>query len=220
MEDPIKKLDIQDLLYYVKEECKKCMQCGKCVGICPAAEVSSFNSRKIIYMIKMGNMDAVLGSNEMWSCVLCASCYAVCPNGINFSSVLMLLRVISFYYGCGWEMDRMALPFAEYYLNTGVTVPDAEDPGIVEMLKAKTGTGGTMEEFRVRMGLEPKRKVSEKAMKEIRCLAESSGMISKMELIKGNETAKRLIDDVRWISMCNEVFQIIGKLPGGRSYEK
>lgn len=212
-------IDLSKLLHYVKVEFDRCIQCGKCVGMCPAAGVSSFNSRRIIQMIKSDEIEEVLDSDYIWSCVLCSACYALCPNGINFTNALMVLRVLSFYYGKGWEMERIAVPFIENYLKTGMAVSEAEEPAVTDVLKTRTGTDGTIQEIRSRIGLEPKRNVSQKAMDEISKLAGSSGLLDKLNIIKNSHQSKRLIDEDNIKALCNEIFLLIGKLPGGKQNE-
>lgn len=209
-------IDLQKLLRCVKDEFQRCIQCGKCVGICPAAEVTPFNSRKIIHRIKMGDIEGVLDSDEIWSCVLCSCCYAVCPNEINFTNALMVLRVLSFYYGYGWQLDMLALPFVDQYLNTGMAISDAESPEIMEVLKANSGTDGTIAELRKLMGLEPKRHISAKAIDEIEKLAKSCKLLEKVRIIKDCGQSRKLINEPEVIALCNEIFMMIGNLPGGK----
>ncbi len=203
-------------LKYVSQEFKRCMQCGKCVGICPAGEISDFNSRKIIHSIKLGNIKTTLENNNIWHCVLCSSCYAVCPNNINFPLSIMILRVISFYYGFGWKLDNISIPYVEQCLKTGMSLPDNESDEIKDVLKENYGKDASMPEIRDRIGLKPKRKVSDKAIAEINQLAEISGLIRKTNIVKScnpeNEGDLRSLD---WEQECREFFSLIEKLPEG-----
>ena len=47
----------------------QCISCGKCVGDCPAAKVSTFNSRKIIQKVLRGDK-CVLKYYDIWHCYL------------------------------------------------------------------------------------------------------------------------------------------------------
>lgn len=205
--------DIRRLLQSVTEEFRRCIQCGKCVGICPSAEVSSFNSRKIIQRVNSGDLEGVLNNDSIWRCVLCSACFAVCPNKIDLPTSVMLLRVISFYYSFGWEMNKQGVPFAENYLNTGMTVPEAESPEVMEIFKSRNGVDGTIWELRKRMGLEPRRKVSSRALEEVSFLAQISGMTDKIALIKKCEKSKNFVGDPLCSQACEEIFKIIGHMP-------
>jgi heterodisulfide reductase subunit C len=161
---------------------EKCMQCGRCVGSCPAASVTTFNPRRLIHNIKLGNIEEVIRSEELWSCFFCSSCYASCPRDINFPFTVAMLRYASLYAGYAWEYVKKLLPYALDYYRNGMTVmPDERNPKLIERRRRNTGTSGTMEEIRERMGLPRKRKVSEKAISEIQFISDVSGMTSGMK---------------------------------------
>jgi heterodisulfide reductase subunit C len=76
-----------------REEIKPCFTCGACTGICPVREVvEDFDPRLIIHWIVLGMKDKVLGSDLIWLCCLCDSCYYVCPQQIRFRRVALELR--------------------------------------------------------------------------------------------------------------------------------
>jgi len=50
---------------------EKCFNCGICVGACPAAWNSSFNFRRILYDVALGEEEKVLSSKEIWYCFQC-----------------------------------------------------------------------------------------------------------------------------------------------------
>lgn len=211
------KQKIENSLKGVFKELERCIQCGKCVGICPAAETSGFNSRRIIHKAKMGEVEEVLNSNVIWQCVFCSACYAVCPNEINFANVAMLLKVISFYYGFGWELDKSAIPNVEQYLQSGMAFPYNETPEITEILKKNSGSSGLIEDIRQRLGLAPRRVVSLNALKEIRHLAHMSGFVKKLEIMKSYDLQD--IDEqqkFQWLRELKDVLSLIEKIPGGK----
>ena len=75
------------------EEIKPCFTCGACTGVCPVREVTSdFDPRLIIHWIVLGLRDKVLGSDLIWLCCLCDSCFHVCPQQIRFRRVALELR--------------------------------------------------------------------------------------------------------------------------------
>ena len=43
----------------------QCIECGKCVGDCPAAKVSKFNIREIIRKVLQGDR-SVLKDSDIW----------------------------------------------------------------------------------------------------------------------------------------------------------
>lgn len=76
-----------------REEIKPCFTCGACTAVCPVREVvDDFDPRLIIHWIILGMKDKVLGSDLIWFCCLCDSCFHVCPQQIRFKRVALELR--------------------------------------------------------------------------------------------------------------------------------
>jgi heterodisulfide reductase subunit C len=168
---------LSELTFRFIGDLEKCMQCGKCVGNCPAASVTQYNSRRAIHAIKMGNIDEVIRSEELWSCYFCSACYASCPRDINFPFTVAMLRYASLYAGYAWEYVKKLLPYALDYYEKGMTVLQGErNPRIEEARRKNTGSSGSLADIRERMGLPRERKVSDKALSEVQFISDVSGM--------------------------------------------
>ena len=169
--------DLSELTFRFIGDLEKCMQCGKCVGNCPAASITQYNSRRIIHSIKMGNVEDVIKSEELWSCFFCSSCYASCPKDINFPFTVAMLRYASLYAGYGWEYVKKLLPYALDYYRTGMTVlQDERNPNITRRRAKNSDTSGSMADIREKMGLSRERKVSDRALSEVQFISDVSGM--------------------------------------------
>lgn len=71
----------------------RCFDCGACAGVCPVSEAEpAFDPRRIIHMIRIGLKDRLLGSEAIWYCSRCDTCAFVCPQNVQFSSVVAVLR--------------------------------------------------------------------------------------------------------------------------------
>lgn len=104
----------------------QCISCGKCVGECPAAKISSFNPRKIIEKVLKGDK-SVLSDPDIWYCFLCEKCKRFCPrDGINLPMLILNLRNESFKEGFGPRYNdlRKYVEMAERFLTKGVVVED------------------------------------------------------------------------------------------------
>jgi heterodisulfide reductase subunit C len=178
-----------ELTHRMVKDLEKCMQCGKCTAQCPAAKLSSYNPRQIIRDLKMGNVEKVISSQELWLCFFCSGCYAVCPQDINFPFAICMLRYAALAKGYGWkEVQKIKDPYAQDYYNTGSSVsPEENNIGIRGEIAKNSGTDGRMATIRKRMGLPEKRVISEKAMAEIRFISDATGMT---DLFKEIETKK------------------------------
>jgi len=78
------------------ENIKKCFSCGTCTAGCPVFQVEQeYNPRKIIRMILLGMREEVLKSKLIWFCSNCYTCSANCPQEVDFSNIIMVLRDIA-----------------------------------------------------------------------------------------------------------------------------
>ncbi len=68
-----------------------CIQCGTCAGTCPYGEVMDYPPRRIIGMLRAGELAEVFASESLLNCVACYACQAKCPRGINLTEVLLPL---------------------------------------------------------------------------------------------------------------------------------
>jgi heterodisulfide reductase subunit C len=192
--------ELSELTFGFIGDLEKCMQCGKCVGNCPAASVTQYNSRRTIHAIKLGNIEEVIRSEELWSCFFCSACYASCPRDINFPFTVAMLRYASLYAGYAWDYVKKLLPFALDYYRRGMTVlQDERNPRIEEVRRENSGCSGSMADIRERMGLPGERSVSEKALSEIQFISDVSGMTKILKELpkKHGEDPESILDFTR-----------------------
>ena len=75
------------------ELASRCFDCGTCAGICPVSRNHpAFDPRKILHMIGLGLKDRLLTSESIWYCSHCDTCRFSCPQDIQFSSIVGVLR--------------------------------------------------------------------------------------------------------------------------------
>ncbi len=68
-----------------------CIQCGVCAGTCPYGDVMDYPPRKMIAMLRAGQLEKVFASESLLACVACYTCMAKCPRGIQLTDVLLPL---------------------------------------------------------------------------------------------------------------------------------
>ena len=68
-----------------------CIQCGTCAGTCPYGELMQYPPRRIIGMLRAGQLEKVFSSESLLQCVACYACTAKCPRGIDLTGVLLPL---------------------------------------------------------------------------------------------------------------------------------
>jgi len=73
-----------------------CFACGVCTAGCPVSEVEGdFNPRRIIHQILLGEQKELLQSEYIWLCVGCYRCTAHCPQDVEFTNLLKVLRELA-----------------------------------------------------------------------------------------------------------------------------
>lgn len=75
---------------------RRCFACGTCAAGCPVTDVDSeYNCRRIIRQILFGRREEVLSSPLIWMCLVCYRCYARCPQKVNFTDIIRVLRYLA-----------------------------------------------------------------------------------------------------------------------------
>ncbi len=78
------------------EHIRQCFACGTCAAGCPVTEVDSeYNCRRIIRQILLGMREEVLSSPLIWMCLVCYRCYVRCPQKVNFTDIMRVLRYLA-----------------------------------------------------------------------------------------------------------------------------
>ena len=72
-----------------------CFQCKKCSIGCPVADQSQSPPSEIIRRLQLGAGDELLQTDLIWNCLACETCYARCPNQINFPAVIDALKALA-----------------------------------------------------------------------------------------------------------------------------
>lgn len=75
---------------------RHCFACGTCAAGCPVTDVDSeYNCRRIIRQIMFGMRQEVLSSPLIWMCLVCYRCYVRCPQKVNFTDIMRVLRYLA-----------------------------------------------------------------------------------------------------------------------------
>jgi heterodisulfide reductase subunit C len=88
---------------------KSCLNCGVCTAICPAAEVSDYDPRRIVDTIQKrdeSELEKLLKGDEIWMCGECLSCKTRCPRGNTPGYIIQALRAQSIDTGMFTESEQ------------------------------------------------------------------------------------------------------------------
>lgn len=87
------ELDRDNIRRISRAETKKCMQCGKCSGSCPAYGEMDYHPHQFVAMVENGDIEVLLSSKAIWNCLSCFACVERCPRGVSPANVIEAVRL-------------------------------------------------------------------------------------------------------------------------------
>lgn len=70
----------------------RCYQCKKCSGGCPVSAYSEVKAHQVIRLAQQGERTRLISAPITWYCIGCKTCQARCPNSIDISAVIDVLK--------------------------------------------------------------------------------------------------------------------------------
>lgn len=90
-----KKMDIQKEIELMSNtSLAKCMRCGKCSATCPNYDEMEYHPHQFIYMIERGDIDKLLASNSIFTCLSCMACVERCPRQVEPAMVIEAVKLL------------------------------------------------------------------------------------------------------------------------------
>jgi len=88
-----------DLAVKIREECGEnvylCYQCKRCTAGCPVVEYFDLTPHQILRAVQFGQKDLVLNSKTIWLCAACEACATRCPQDIDITAVMDVLKIMA-----------------------------------------------------------------------------------------------------------------------------
>jgi heterodisulfide reductase subunit C len=139
----IRKRSASDSLIRILEKkadvnLNRCYQCKKCSVGCPVAGQTESPPSEIIRRLQLGAGEELLQTDLIWTCLSCETCYARCPNEINFAAVIDALRSMARERGVAKPKGNPPL-FNRLFLDTVKTFGRAYDLQMIALYKIRTG---------------------------------------------------------------------------------
>ena len=72
---------------------RKCMKCGKCSGTCPAFGEMDIHPHKFVSMVEKGEIDELMQSKSLWTCLSCFACVERCPRNVEPARLIEAVRL-------------------------------------------------------------------------------------------------------------------------------
>lgn len=114
-----------------------CYQCKKCSMGCPVSGQIQSPPSEIIRRLQLGAGDELLQTNLIWLCLSCETCFARCPNKINFAAIIDALRSIALERGVARPKGNVPL-FNRLFLNTVKTFGRSYDLQMIALYKIRS----------------------------------------------------------------------------------
>ena len=73
-------------------DARKCMKCCKCSGRCPAYNEMDIKPHQFVSYIEKGEVDKLLNSKSLYTCLSCFACVERCPRGVAPANVIEAVR--------------------------------------------------------------------------------------------------------------------------------
>lgn len=134
-----------------------CYQCGRCSAGCPVSEFFDLKTMEVVRLAAYGMEEPLLHSETIWLCAACDTCATRCPNGIDITRLMDILRELALRKGVAPAIPRVPqfhLSFLESVKRWGRTYE-------IGMLGAyKLRSGDLMGDMKLGMSMFSKGKLS------------------------------------------------------------
>ncbi len=183
--DPLKLLN--DVLKHIKASPDlgifKCVQCGMCSSVCPAAKRTDYDPREMLRRV-LQNDETIVEDESIWYCFSCYTCNSVCPSGNNACEVNQILRQMAIDNGDIQKIESFT-PYGDSFINKGVgSIPDkyyddmVKDAGS-DCMNIKRDIQNTRSDLGLGSYILPP-----DSIKEIDSILKNSGFIERIEMVK------------------------------------
>ena len=72
---------------------RKCMRCGKCSATCPSYDEMEYHPHEFVYMVEKGEIEPLLKSRSLYTCLSCFACVERCPRGVEPAKLVEAVRL-------------------------------------------------------------------------------------------------------------------------------
>jgi heterodisulfide reductase subunit C1 len=97
----------------------KCIQCGMCTSVCPAARHTDYDPREIVKRV-LDKDETLITDDIIWNCFYCYTCQSVCPVSNSPSVINQILRQRAIDNGKGKPKVAPFSAYGESFLEFGL----------------------------------------------------------------------------------------------------
>ena len=165
-------------------EILKCIQCGMCTSVCPAARHTDYDPREIVKRV-LDNDETLIKDDIIWNCFYCYTCHSICPVNNSPCEVNQILRQKAIENGKGKPKIAMFSAYGDSFIEFGLgAIPgDFFDDLIKDYGKEWLELKVNLEDIREELNLGPML-LPEKDINDINKILEKTGFKKRLKRIK------------------------------------
>ena len=161
----------------------KCIQCGMCTSLCPAAAHTDYNPRDLIAKI-LNNDESIIEDDKIWNCFYCYTCQSVCPVKNSACLANQIIRQIAIDRGIAKEKVKPFVTYGETFLDIGIGgMPKSFFMDLNKDIDGWLDLKTELDNIREELSLGPV-KMPKKSIEEVNLLLKKAKFHKRMEKMK------------------------------------
>ena len=158
----------------------KCIQCGMCTSVCPAARHTDYDPR-IISKRVLDEDETLINDEIIWNCFYCYTCHSICPVNNSVCEINQILRQKTIENG---NLGHIAsfLTYGESFLELGIgSIPSEFFNEMIKIIGSEyLDLKVNIDEVRDELGL-GKLSLPDKDMDDVKNILEKTGFTGRLE---------------------------------------
>ncbi len=172
----------------------KCIQCGMCTSVCPAARHADYDPRDIAKRV-LEEDETVIFDDVIWDCFYCYTCHSVCPVGNSVCEIVQILRQQAIARD---KLEEIAafLAFGESFLELGIgSIPIEYFNVLIEVIGDEyLDIKLNLDDVREELGL-GRLTLPEDDLKDIQNILEKTGFDDRLEKVRASKEKNKVRDN-------------------------
>lgn len=162
----------------------KCIQCGMCTSVCPAARQTDYDPRELVKRV-LDKDESLIEDETLWDCFYCYTCHSICPVNNSACEINQILRQKAIDKGIGKPKIAPFTAYGDSFLEIGLgAIPnDFFDDLLKDYGKKWLDLKVDLEDIREELGLGPIL-LPEKDVNDINKILENTGFKKRLERVR------------------------------------
>ncbi|MDR0912530.1 MAG: 4Fe-4S dicluster domain-containing protein [Methanobrevibacter sp.] len=164
----------------------RCVQCGMCTSMCPAAKHSKYNPRLMVEKV-LENDENIIKDENIWNCFYCYTCHSICGVGNSPCEINQILRQIAIDKKQEDKFVNSLSSYGDSFMEIGIGgMPKSFFMQLHEDIDGWLDLKSELEDIRENLDLGPV-KMDENSIKEVRKLLKHINFEKRLEKLKSQE---------------------------------